>query len=399
MQNYKKLSDLLDSEECKTYVNQLLHVNPAQIALQYRDKIPCDASVLAYIVKLYQKALLKLPLWVENQCMLTTKSYEQATSQTVALYKSTFIQGKKLLVLGGGLGVDEWAFSKTFNTIISIDNDAELNKCVAYNYKCFQMDNVQRLTQTAEKYLDTLDTAFDCIYTDPDRRDDDKREISLQTSKPNILELTPILFKYTESIVLKASPLINIQQTVNELKNVNKVKVIAYNNEVKEILFCLEKDYVGEYLITACNYNLPSSEWQEYSAYINGEKYNVESTPANFFYEPNVALIKAGISHNYANNKKLSLISDATAYYTSEKLVNNFYGRSFEIVGEVIFSKKNVTRYLALNNIKKANFSKRNFRLSVEELRKLFLIKEGGDDYFFFTQRNGKQLMYHCIKA
>lgn len=397
MQNYKKLSDLLDNEECKTYVNKLLHINPAQIALQYRDKTPCDASVLAYIVKLYQKAFSKLPLWVENHCLLTTQSYEQATSQTVALYKSTFLQGKKLLVLGGGLGVDEWALSKTFNHIISIDNDADLNKCVAYNNKCLHINNVERLTQTAENYLETTKQIFDCIYTDPDRREDGKREKTLQNSKPNIIALLPTLFKYSNSVVIKASPLIDIQKTIKELFAVKKVKVIAQNNEVKEILFFLEREFKGDTVLEASNYN-NIERWQEFTS-SGSEVYSGNAkSDLKYFYEPNVAVIKAGLSHNYAIEKGASLVDLGTAYCTSENFIDDFFGRSFKIVKEIEFNKKGTKKYLATASITKANISKRNFRLAVDELKKLLSIKDGGDDYLFFTQKNGKPIMFHCIK-
>lgn len=399
MQNYKKLSDLLGSEDCKTYVNQFLHLNPAQIALQYKDKIPCDASVLAYIIKLYQKAKTKLPSWVDNHCILTTKSYAQSTSQVVALYKSTFIKGKKLLVLGGGLGVDEWAFAQTFRQITSIDNDADLNQCVAFNNNFLAIDNVQRLTQTAENFLDSLNETFDCIYTDPDRRDDSGvRKKTLQHSTPDILALHNRLMEFTNRLIIKASPLIDIPLTIKELPNIAEVRVIAQKNEVKEVLFTVEKDFKSNPVLKASNYTT-NKEWQEVAINDNASFPIGGDSIGKFFYEPNVAIIKAGISHAYAADVGVNLIDESTFYYNSVELINDFKGRKFKIIKILDFNKKAIKVYLKEQKIVKANIAKRNFRLTVDELRKLFLIKDGGDGYLFFTQKQGKPLFLHCVKV
>lgn len=401
MQNYKKLSDFLGSEECKTFVNSLLHENPAQIALQYRDKIPCDASVLAYIIKLYQKAKSKLPAWVDNYCILTTKSYAQSTSQVVALYKSTFIKGKKLLVLGGGLGVDEWALARTFSQIISIDNDADLNKCVAYNNKLLGINNVQRHTQTAEEFLQQLDDAekFDCVYTDPDRRDErGVRKKTLEYSTPDILALYTKIMSHTERLIIKASPLIDINKTTNEIKGILEIRVIALKNEVKEVLFDIKSGFEGEPTIVAANYT-DDFGWQEVSEAANRSIPDESHLDAVFFYEANAAIIKAGISHQYAAGLGLGLIDKNTFYYISDKWVKGFMGRSFKVKKTLSFSKKTVKTYLKAQNISQANIAKRNFRLGVDELRKLFSIKDGGEDYLFFTQKMGKPLFFQCIKV
>lgn len=397
MQNYKKICDLLSSDECKGFVNKFLHLNPAQIALQYRDKLPCDASILALIVQLYQKGQQKLPAWVQNYCALTAKSFEQSTSQTVALYKTTFMQGTKLLVLGGGLGVDEWALANTFNQITSIDNDAELNEIVAFNAKRLGFNNCERLTQTAETFLQNTTDFFDCIYTDPDRRDGQgARKITLQHSTPDIIGLLPTLWLHTKKLVIKASPVIDIKDTAKQLGFVSEVRVIALENEVKEVLFTVEKDFAGLHNTIATNFT--NNGWQEIAN--RGETLKpTNSTMADcFFYEPNLAIIKANLHQHYAAQMGLGFLDEKTAYYTSPQKVNDFMGRVFSIKAVIPFTKKSIATYLKQHKIAKANIAKRNFRLSVDELKKMFTIKDGGEDYLFFTQLQGKPFLYHCTK-
>lgn len=397
MQNYKKICDLLSSEECKGFINKFLHLNPAQIALQYRDKLPCDASTLALVVQLYQKGQQKLPAWVQNYCALTAKSFEQSTSQTVALYKTTFMQGSKLLVLGGGLGVDEWALTNTFNQITSIDNDAELNQIVAFNAKRLGIDNCERLTLTAEDYLENTSAFFDCIYTDPDRRDGQgARKITLQHSTPDIIGLLPTLWRHTKKLIIKASPVIDIINTAKQLEGVSEVRVIALENEVKEVLFTVEKGFTGAYNTIATNYT--NYKWQEIAHKGETLKPAHNNEEDSFFYEPNLSIIKAGLHQHYAAQMGLGLLDEKTAYYTSTNNVNDFLGRVFCIKAVLPFSKKGIATYLKQHKISKANIAKRNFRLSVDELKKMFTIKDGGSEYLFFTQLQGKPFLYHCTK-
>lgn len=394
MQNYKKICELLSSEDCKPYVNKLINHDPAQIVLKYSGKIPCDTAALAELIKLYQKAAEKLPLWVDNRCALSQRSYEQSTSQLVALYKSTFIKGKKLLILGGGLGVDEWALSQNFAHTVTIDNDEALNEIVAFNFQKLDIKNVMRITQTAEEYLHESLETFDCIYTDPDRRDEKgERKITLQQSTPDIIALLPKLWERTKTLIVKASPLLDINTTVQQLGNVYEVRVIAVKNEVKEILLTAKKNFEGAVSIVAANYN--GNIWQEYrSVPVNVPPPVQENT--TYFFEPNTAIIKAGLHHAYATQFALASIDAKTAYYTGTTPVEDFMGRQFSIINAIPFAKASITAYIKQHKLQKANVAKRNFRLSVDEIKKLFKIKDGGNEYLFFTQQGSKGIMFHC---
>jgi hypothetical protein len=93
------------------------------------------------------------------------------------------------------------------------------------------------------------------------------------------------------------------------------------------------------------------------------------------------------------------MISPNTQYAVSDQTMTDFFGRSFEIISRMDFSKSAVRKYLQERSIKKANIAKRNFPADVEELKKLFLIQDGGEEYLFFTQNAHKQkLMFHCRK-
>ena len=51
------------------------------------------------------------------------------------------------------------------------------------------------------------------------------------------------LFSKSDVILIKNSPMLDITATINELQFVKEIHVVAVNNEVKELLFLLQKKH------------------------------------------------------------------------------------------------------------------------------------------------------------
>lgn len=363
--------------------------------LRLRKLYPELYKILAEQVMLYPKARVKLPIFAENFCFFTRKSYEQSSSQILAEYKAKIFSGRKIIDLSGGLGVDDWAFSKSFNEVISIDKDIELNVLARLNFEKLKTKNIERIDSEAENFIRN-DLNADLIYIDADRRTKSKRSVTLEESEPNIIKMLPRLLEISENVLLKLSPLIDISYLVKRFPNAQKISVISLDNEVKEILIQINRS-AGKAEIKAIN--ISKKETKIYSA-----QFGETATPqieenGKYFYEPSASLIKAGLVNAYAESNRLNKISINTSYFTGDIKVTSFFGRTFRIVEKFLFSKSKILVYLKEKNISEGNISKRNFLLTTEELRKLTKLKDGGQDYFFFTTNDNKQkLVYHCRK-
>jgi hypothetical protein len=61
-----------------------------------------------------------------------------------------------------------------------------------------------------------------------------------------------------------------------------------------------------------------------------------------------------------------------------------------------------VKAYLKSGSISEINLSRRHFDLTIEQLRKVLSIKEGGRDYLLFTKisdgNSSKRMCYHAIR-
>jgi hypothetical protein len=104
-------------------------------AVQLKKDFPDTYRLLASQLALYPKAAGKLPVFTSKFCYLTSKSYEQSSSEATADYKASMFKGNTLIDLTGGLGIDDIAFSRSFNRVISVDSDKELNKLAEVNFR------------------------------------------------------------------------------------------------------------------------------------------------------------------------------------------------------------------------------------------------------------------------
>ena len=113
------------------------------------------------------------------------------------------------------------------------------------------------------------------------------------------------------------------------------------------------------------------------------------SLPQTYIYEPNAAILKAGLFKEIAIDFKLNKLHSNTHLYTSEQLVAAFPGRIFKLKGVENFNKKAINPYL---DHKKANITTRNFPYSVAQIKKKLGIKDGGNIYLFATTLQDEKL-------
>jgi len=159
-------------------------------SLNLKKAFPDNYKLLAAQLALYPKANTKMPKFTSNYCYLTSKSYEQSSSEALAQYKASLFEGETLLDLSGGLGIDDIAFSTKFKRVVSIDSDSELNLIADVNFCKLGIQNIERITANAEDYINNVISA-DLVYIDADRRavQSGKKSVTLHNSSPNILQM------------------------------------------------------------------------------------------------------------------------------------------------------------------------------------------------------------------
>ncbi|TXD46442.1 class I SAM-dependent methyltransferase [Polaribacter sp. IC073] len=351
---------------------------------------------LANQIVVKQKAVTKLSTWfaAENIYYSEKVSIEQTSSETTAQYKSKIIKGASIVDITGGFGVDCFYFSKQFKEVVHCEINEKLSSIVKHNYQQLKKENITTFFGDGLQFLKNSEANFDCIYIDPSRRNNLKGKVFLlKDCVPNVPENIDFLFSKTPQILLKNSPILDITSAINELKFVKEIHVIAIQNEVKEVLFLLEKDYIEEIHLKTINFLKKGT--QEFNFNLNEHIHSNYSEPLTYLYEPNAAILKSGGFHQVSKQLGVFKLHQNSHLYTSEKIIN-FPGRVFKIEKVISYDKKKIGKFLT---DKKANITTRNFPKTVALIRKETKIKDGGTTFLFFsTDLNNKLICLFCSK-
>jgi len=390
------------TEEEKAFIQEHMHDEPSQLMLQASRYPTLPILEMVQQIQARQKAAAKLPSWATNPDIVfpVMVSVEQSSSEATASYKASLFSGKLLVDLTGGFGVDSYFFSRSFDQVIHVEQNAALQEIAQYNFILLGASNIESINSTAETFLQSFAGKADLMFLDPARRGTSNEKLHLlEDCEPDILNLLPVLFSKSAAILLKASPMLDIDLAISQLGCVAKLWVVAVQNEVKEVVYLLQPEPVPATHIERTAINLQQNG-QQLVCFTKAEEDTAIvsfSDPKIFLYEPNAAILKAGAYRVLAKQYSLHKLHPNSHLYTSDSLVPEFPGRKFRITGLSRYSKKEILKYLPA---KKANITVRNFPETVADIRKKTGIKEGGEIYLFFTtDMHQKPLILICEKA
>lgn len=377
------------------FINKNLTTEITKLILKGASFKGVTVQELAEQITSKKKCKNKLPTWFETHNIYYPNklNIEQTSSEITANYKANLIQGDSIIDLTGGFGVDCLAFSKKFKQVYHCEINETLSNIVTHNFKQLNTTNITPIIGDAIEILQKQNKKYDCIYIDPSRRDDlKKRVFLLEDCLPNLPENIDLLFDYSDTILVKTAPLLDVNVAINELKFVKEIHVVAINNEVKEVLYLLEKGCQHSFSIKTINIG------KEKNQQFNFSPLNTESTyslPQKYLYEPNASVLKAGAFTAISTRLKIDKLHKHSHLYTSDQLID-FPGRSFKIIKVVPYQPKKLVKVI---KIKKANITTRNFPESVAKIRKKTKIKDGGTTYLFFTTNMiGNKVVLVCVK-
>lgn len=344
-----------------------------------------------------QKSEKKIPTWFSKKNIYYPPkiSIEQTSSEITAKYKTNLVSGDSIIDITGGFGIDCYYFSKQFKEVTHCEINDELSTIVKHNYQQLKVNNIETFSGDGIEFLKNLNQNFDCIYIDPSRRNDLKGKVFLlKDCLPNVPVNIDFLFSKTNQILIKNSPILDITSTINELKFVKEIHIIAINNEVKELLFLLQKDYNKEINIKTINFQ--KRKTQEFNFNFNNKLNSLYSEPLTYLYEPNATILKSGGFHQIPKQLGIFKLHKHSHLYTSKELID-FPGRSFKVENVFSYDKKKLAKFLP---DKKANITIRNFPKNVAQIRKETKIKDGGKVYIFLTtDLNNKLKSIICKKV
>lgn len=393
----------------KSFIRENLTTDVQSLLLR-RHPAGINTRKLVAQVQARQKARHKLPAWYATDALIfpPALSVEQASSERTAHYKASLVAGALLVDVTGGMGVDTLAFSRRMGRVVYVEKQPELVDFARYNLPllgatnahCLVGDGLQML---ADITADSPEKKADWLYLDPHRRNEQGgKVVKLDDCEPDITrpDVLDRLLRYTRTIMVKVSPLLDIDLALKQLLNrVETVHIVAVQGEVKELLFIVGNQVIDKNNVKFNTVNLvPDTivslqfHWQEeLTAAVDF------GNPQRYLYEPNAAVLKAGAFRITAARYGLVKLAPSSHLYTSDTLKPDFPGRIF-ILDELLKPDKNTVKKFVPDM--KANLTTRNFPQTVAELRKKLSLREGGEIYIFATTLlNGDKRLLITRKA
>ncbi|MDB9954925.1 class I SAM-dependent methyltransferase [Flavobacteriaceae bacterium] len=387
------MNKIILNSDIQAFIKKHIGSNIHELILKGNPFESLDIKELIEQIEAKKKCALKLKTWFETPGIYYPNklNIEQTSSETAALIKSEFMQGASLVDLTGGFGVDSYYFSKQFKQVVHCEMDSKLAEIAAYNFEILGAKNIESHNKDGIEFLKTYPDTFDWIYIDPSRRDGQKnKKFLIEDCSPNVITHQDLFFKHAKNVLIKMSPMLDISVGITALKHVKTVYIVAVKNEVKELLFHQEKDFDGTATIQTLNSHPKSTELFSFEI---AEEENAEATfssPKTYLYEPNAAVMKSGAFKLISEKFKLDKLDPHTHLYTSDKKIEKFPGKIYQISNTLPYQKKPLKK--AIGGLK-ANVKTRNFPEKIEVLKTLFKLTDGGDLYLFFTTSNDKKIV------
>ncbi|MFM2156632.1 MAG: hypothetical protein RL516_1381 [Bacteroidota bacterium] len=358
--------------------------NVASLALKWASKK--DDSTAFILTQIQGRAIAerKIPTWSKHEDLVypDKTAMEQCSSELTGLFKSSLLEGLKVADLTGGLGIDSYFISLKAKRLLYVEPNLNRYEIAQHNFNVLGVKNVSFYQSTAEEFLSNPELlSLDCIYIDPSRRNENKNRVfMLKDMMPDLRMLIDYFKRFKVRMLIKLSPMLDIHSALKELECVKDIYIISVDDECKELLFDIDFQFAGQ--ASAICVNITNEKIKKFEYLIsNEESYSFVITDSlKYIYDPFASLNKAGGFKPLASYFGLNKISNNTHLFTSENLLDNFFGNCFEVIHVDDFSSKDFT---SIEN-KKGVLKIRNFRMSQSEIEKKTKITYGPDYFYFF---------------
>ena len=392
---------LLLEPEVLTLLDMYRSDDPSGFAMRFQGRKDIPVRAIAEQIACSRKALKKLPAFSLKPMLYTSLALEQASGETTARYKASLAGGERLIDLSGGLGIDVLFFSKVFDEVVYCERDPVLEAIATYNFRLLGIKNVRIIEGDSLAALHLFPEGhFDWIYADPARREGGRRSIGLHAASPDVVAAHDLLLSRARKVMLKASPAIELSVLHRQLPSLSQIHVVSVGGECREVLLLLDRE-------------LPSGTPESRKAVqlspdgravrdVIGTGYEpreVAMLVGEYFYEPDAAIIKAGLAERLAADLGLGFVNGSVDYLTSGRFIADFPGRTFLVAAVERYSPKTFPKFLTCAGISGAAVQRRDFPLSPEDIRRKFRLRESDSNFLFFTRDpEGELICVYGIK-
>jgi hypothetical protein len=346
-------------------------------------------------VLLREKAEVKFPH--AGQMYFTREALEQASSSEVSAYRAGRYRRDNLIVdLGCSIGGDTLYLAGAAPTL-GIDIDplrlamagANLNAAGAVNPGLADRTLFTRADLTTplplsprSSFTRSPSPRSCALFFDPARRSGYKRVFSVQDYQPP-LSIIGEWLPYFPALGVKISPGVDL----DELSAYEaEIEFISLRGELKEAVLWFGPFRTASYRATL----LPGPHTLLKAV---GDAQPAISDPLAYVYEPDAAVLRAGLVRTLGSQLNAAQIDPEIAYLTADKKTPTPFARVWAVEDWFPFSLKRLRTYLRQRGIGQVTVKKRGSPITPEQLIHDLRLKGDLERVVFLTQLRGRPVV------
>lgn len=294
--------------------------------------------------------------------------------------------------LTAGLGIDASHLAAKCR-VTALDLDTAKAEALRLNF-----GGIMQVEQAdCREYVDAYKgEPFDVAFIDPARRTaDGSRAFALADCQPDIVEMLPALRRVARTLIVKASPMLDISALAAALPGTCRVIAYGTSTECKELVAVVDLQS-QEQPLTIESVTVGKSSL----SFTPSEERDAKATIADrveagmHLYEPYPATMKAAPFNLLSVRWGVQKLHPNTHLYVSPTPVDGFPGEEYVIEKVVPYESKHIKRLR--REYPAVQVTCRNFDMAAEALRRQLAVKDAGPLRLFAASTPSARLMLIC---
>lgn len=306
---------------------------------------------------------------------------EQSTSEAVARHKAGRFSDR-VWDLCCGIGGDTLALAGR-GRVVSVDLNAAQLWRTRQNAAVYGVEaNVETLAENVE----AVDVGRDLIHIDPDRRPQGKsRSVRIEESTPSLPFLEDLMHR-TAGGAIKLSPASNFPGKFPDAE----IELISLHGECKEATVwfgSLGEPGMFRATVLPHGHTLAGRplEWMA-----------PRGPVGRYLYDPDPAVVRAGLIDMLAEQSGLRRLDDAEEYLASDEFVATPFAQPFEVLSDLPNNAREIRAAFRTSFFGQVEIKCRHIPIRADELRKTLTLPGSDPGTLVFARVAGKARALMC---
>lgn len=300
-----------------------------------------------------------------DQMYFTSEALEQASSQPVAEHRAARLAAYSHVAdIGCGIGGDTLALARAGCRVSAVERDPLRLALARANAEVLGLD--AHITWVQADVLDTPPPAADALFCDPGRRAGGKRRFVAEAYEPPLSRVLGWR-SHTPALAVKLAPGIDTAELPAD--DTHELEFVSLDGELKEaVLWCGPLAHTRRQATL-----LRRAENAVHTATLTSAEEAPTAPlalPGLWLYEPDPAVIRAGLVAHLAQRLGAAQLDASIAYLTAPTLESTPFARAWRVLEWLPFQLKRLRARLRALDASAVTVKKRGSPLDTDRLAK-----------------------------